>query len=529
MKIERFQLSEITAHDSFGRPLLPTTNDLTSFTCTNPNATDIHVKLVFKQKNLIKKILNTSRNITIESSKNCTHFGIDGLVKRQALKTSSSLINLSDSNGNQLVLQHDINTLNLHLECADPENNKPFSFLSISFNSKQKRKNPENSFMEHETAERTIEQTGRIGQLVILSDSDVDSGEFSNASSDKEKSDNKFKLPSNEPVILNLSDSPYKKKRLQNVPREFSKKCSFPSPSLEFEKGDQNHRSLSTRLVLLSDKNRLKTAADYFIRHYWQVPGDQFEFLYFQFSFDEFLHKQQLKNSVKYSEKDLVEIVGNSIKDQYVIQPCPLCNVFFHIEDLTSHAPSCCDNDDEIEEISSVNSYNGNKTNNQSNNQYNNQSNNRSHNRSNNQPQHQPTNVFNTQPNYYSNGNSNSNSTQMSDFNVPRTNSPELEYMGSSIPEFNQVTANDVVCITDQRPPSPVRTSYPHFDNSNGPLDKCPVCYMEFRRVDIERHTQLCCEKTFSKAQEVDFSGGCSSLDHPTTMPTENRRIIKPK
>lgn len=61
-------------------------------------------------------------------------------------------------------------------------------------------------------------------------------------------------------------------------------------------------------------------------------------------------------------------------------------------------------------------------------------------------------------------------------------------------------------------------------------VDKCPVCYMEFRRVDIERHTQLCCEKTFnSTAREVDFSGGCSSLDHPTTMPTKNRRIIKPK
>lgn len=515
MKIERHQLSEITARDSFGRPLLPTTNDLTSFTCTNPNATDIHVKLVFKQKNLIKKILNTSRNITIESSKNCTHFGIGELVKRQALKSSSSMINLSDSNGNQTVLKHDINTLNLHLECADPENNKPFSFFSISFNSKQKRKNPENSFMEHETAERTIEQTGRIGQLVILSDSDVDSGEFSNASSDKEKSD-KCKIPSNEPVVFNLSDSPYKKKRLQNVPREFSKKCSFPSPSLEFEKGDQNHRSLSTRLVMMSDKNRLKTAAEYFIRHYWQVPGDQFEFQYFQFSFNEFLHKQKLNNSVKYTEKELIETVGNSIKDQYVIQPCPLCNIFFFTEDLTSHAPSCCDNDDEIEEISTSNSCSGNKY---TNNQYNNQSDHQSNNPSNNLSQHQ----LNNAPN-------NVNLAQTTDFNIPRTNSPELEYMGTSIPEFNQVTANDVVCITDQRPPSPVRTSYPHFDTSNGPLDKCPVCYMEFRRVDIERHTQLCCEKTFnSTAREVDFSGGCSSLDHPTTMPTKNRRIIKPK
>ena len=190
------------------------------------------------------------------------------------------MINLSDSNGNQLILQHDINTLKLHLECCDPENNKPFSFLSISFNSKQKRKNPENSFIEHETAERTIEQTGRIGQLVILSDSDVDSGEFSNASSDKEK----FKLSANEPVILNLSDSPYKKKRLQNVPREFSKKCSFPSPSLEFEKGDQNHRSLSTRLVLLSNICSIMSISTMAVPvgrvERWQINGTTSEYLH---------------------------------------------------------------------------------------------------------------------------------------------------------------------------------------------------------------------------------------------------------
>lgn len=263
MKIERSHLQQVTAHDSFGRSLVPSSNGLIGFTCMNSSATDIFIKLVFKQKNIIKKLVNTSRNITIESSKNCTHFSIEGLVKKQALRSTSSIIELSDSNGNQVELKQDMNTLNLHLECCDPENKKPFSFYSIIFNSKQKRKNPENFFI---------------------------------------------KTPEN----------------------------------------------------------------------------------------------------------------NNS-------------------------------------------------------------------------------------------------------------NSPELEYVGTTIPELNEVTANDVVCIDDQRPPSPVRTAYPHFDNITEPIDKCPVCYMEFKRSEIERHTQLCCEKTFSNNVRDTFSGGCSSLDHPSTMPAKNRRIIHPK
>merc|ERR1712079_935571 len=59
------------------------------------------------------------------------------------------------------------------------------------------------------------------------------------------------------------------------------------------------------------------------------------------------------------------------------------------------------------------------------------------------------------------------------------------------------------ICIDDQKPPSPVRSCYPHFDNVTGPTDKCPVCYLEFRREDLERHTQLCCEKTYRVRPEI--------------------------
>ena len=149
------------------------------FICLNTAATDIFIKLIFKQSNIFRKLVNNSRNLTVEASQNCTHFEIEGgIVKRQQLsaKSISSILELIDNNGNQTTINEDKFSVILHLECCDPENKLPFTFHGISFNSKQKRKSPDENRM--------------MNQLVILSDddSDRDSGEFSNSSSDKENS-----------------------------------------------------------------------------------------------------------------------------------------------------------------------------------------------------------------------------------------------------------------------------------------------------------------------------------------------------
>ena len=378
MKVERQMLREITARDSFGRLLEPATKDLTSFTCTNSNATDIYIKLVFRQRNLIKKLFSTSRNLTVETTKNCTHFSIEGILKRQSLKnaSTSSIIQLTNANGNQIALEEDTNVLKLHIECTDPDNKRPFSFFSITFNDKQKRKNPENTL----TFQKNNPETNNSNQLVILSDSDVDSGEFSNSSSsDKEnKTTNLRNIP--EQIVLSLSDSPYKKKKMQkNLPKEFSKKCSFPSPNLEFEARDQN------RLVLLSNRNSLKSAGEYFIKHYWKVPGSQFEFQFFQFQFNEFLHKQKLTEHINCDTHSLVQIVGKNIKNQFVIQECPICSVWFFVEELSDHASNCG-----VDIVDITN-------------------------------------------------NNNSNSNNFSDYN-PRTNSPDVEFVSSSNSNNNNNT-----------------------------------------------------------------------------------------
>ena len=85
---------------------------------------------------------------------------------------------------------------------------------------------------------------------------------------------------------------------------------------------------------------------------------------------------------------------------------------------------------------------------------------------------------------------------------IKKPASPEVQFLRSTSPDLVQLSADDVVCIDDslslKNPPSPVRSCYPHFDKPLEPIDKCPVCYMDFKRSEIERHTQLCCEKTFS-------------------------------
>ena len=101
----------------------------------------------------------------------------------------------------------------------------------------------------------------------------------------------------------------------------------------------------------------------------------------------------------------------------------------------------------------------------------------------------------------YNTNTTNSDNNNVSSLSNFRSNSPDIQVIGSSMPQLNNI--DDIVCITDQKPPSPVRRSYPHFDDTYEPLEKCPVCYMDFKRSEIERHTELCCEKTFSKARDT--------------------------
>jgi len=268
---------------------------------------------------------------------------------------------------------------------------------------------------------------------------------------------------------------------------KYSKRSSFPSSGL---------LGREQRYCLPNEIN-IKSIVESFIANIWTVPDEQFDFYYFEFVFGEFLRKYRLTGTIIFNESELIQEIGRNIPNQSTILPCPICNDYFFNTELPSHSELCST----IDEI-----------------------------------------VF-----------------------LSETEKPIESSNNQSPPPL--LTDNDIICLDDdtatsglhnlellddhnlQRPPSPIRSSYPHFDLSAESTDKCPVCFMNFKESELERHARDCCERTFADTEKSghfnvrrnsdgteSIVGRASSssardsyLDHPSTRPSQNRRVIKPK
>lgn len=350
-------------------------------------------------------------------------------------------------------------------------------------------------------------------------------------------------------------ESPHKRLRYEQ-PWQMSKRRSFPSPNLvvlsqhgravgggyvDLTKSSSSPREQGLNSIqTLPCQPTFDSTVNYFINIHWTMPPDQFDFEYFQYCYNEFLQQKRLHTEIDYTERELMQKVGKFIKDQKAIAACPLCTDFFRIEELSGHTPMCCELDD-LNSAPPVPTTRGNAL------------------RS---PAHANSSLTIIEDSQSMDhcGQQHDRSIEYVETTTPH-GSPEMFHgidveplrtvpasnnnfceieavpMGDGTPDPMPQTANspEIICVGDSDDEiRPIRTNYPHFDMVRDDDVQCPLCYMKFRKRDIERHSSRCCDTIMAPQERIDQDecyGTSSSMpkDHPSTYPSKNRRVIKPR
>ena len=114
----------------------------------------------------------------------------------------------------------------------------------------------------------------------------------------------------------------------------------------------------------------------------------------------------------------------------------------------------------------------------------------------------------------------------------------------SSAPKPESKSKPKTTKVVDLTEPSVVRQSYPHYDvETDNVLEKCPVCYMKYRKSELIRHTPECYDKVHCgyviKGEfkvKINKDGSQTIIGradgptiHKSNLPSKHRRVIQPK
>lgn len=536
------------------------TNDELQTRCCTKYANKFNLRIKFTYE-FAQNFLYEVRNLRIKTD-NCTHVEIEnGILEKRAVRNGYTEVKLTYQQRRRVPRSkreplHE-NSLVFAFYNDDPHNNAPFQVDSIEILDELslKRKyeppaHPQNDTTiasqpvklatvlarpENDNAAMAVDEAmstspecakdaiARLPTLLDLSsvlDQDGSSSSGCGSMQRGSTSSSPGSFHNNE-----YCESPHKRVRIEQR-LQWSKRKTFPSPNLmvlsqhgstrsggyvDLTKSSPRQSSLNSTQVLPCDPT-LDSTFRYFLDVHWTVPPEQFNFPYFHFCYCDFLQQKRLRDDIRFTEPELIQKVGKYIKDQNEIAACPLCTDFFRIEELSEHTPMCCELDDLNTPSRTID---------------------------NSLTIIPDTSNHNASVEYVETTTPRGSPDVFRGIDIGQQNNNDLRDI-IAVPIANTVgnraapNSPEIICVGDSdEEPQPIRTMYPHHDPVHDTDVQCPLCYMKFRAKDIERHSARCCDNmhTSQNIENGECYGSSSSIprDHPSTYPSENRRVIKPR